>query len=164
MLKRAANQTHTLYEENDAPRKRRNHLRERAFRAVHKNLPDTVHRLFGEGLEPDLASERGLTLLGLALPKGDAWAGMVKVLLDHGALSCNDMKGDPLFFVPAGQPNVQRLVVEASSNLDVKDFTGATPLICAAKNKDAFLYDLLLQNGANPDLCDDFLKKAVAYL
>ena len=144
--------------------KRGFHLRERAFRAVHKNVPVTVQRLLGEGMDPDLASERGWTLLGIALSKGDACAEMVKLLLHHGAGSCNDMKGDPLFFVPAGNPMVQRLVVEASTDLNIRDFTGATPLICAAKNKDQFFYDSLLQNGADPSLRDDFGKTAVAYL
>lgn len=138
-------------------------LRKRAFRAARRNAPKTLESFFGKGLDPDTTSDNGTTLLGLVLPKGDSNAEIVDLLLRQGASKCNDMEGDPLWFVPEGNPKVQRLVVEASTNLNIRDFTKATPLICAAKNKDKFFYDLLLQNGADPSARDDFGKTAASY-
>jgi len=143
---------------------REQHSRERAFRAVHKNVPETIRRLLGEGLDPDIATDTGWTLLGIALSKGDSCVEMVQLLLDNGAVSGNGII-DLLFLAPAGNPLVQALIVEASTNLNVRNIlTDDTPLIYAAKNKDLFMHDLLLKKGADPKMLDSSGRTAASYL
>ena len=121
--------------------------------------------LLEAGAEPGLGSLNGKTPLAAAAGKGHA--GIVEALLEAGAdpSASTERAGPPLgFAVHGGDRESIKLLIEAGSdpNYRVSD-QDFTLLSYTAVEDEPQLTELLLQEGADPDLVDSDGLTALAY-
>ena len=59
---------------------------------------------------------------------------------------------------------VIQLLISRLGNVDVQDIYGRTPLMCAAENKHLEVISVLLLNYADPNIQDNYGKRAIDYI
>lgn len=127
--------------------------------AVVKGDKKKVATLLEQGAKVDARDAHGRTPLFVAAENGDVDA--VKELLDHGA---NPTKGallkhgnTPLHVAAEnGFDKVIELLLSKSTNADLRNSSGQTPLMLAAWARHPQTVTLLIKHGANPSAYDRY--------
>lgn len=134
------------------------------------NNVEAARILLAKGAEVNATDEAGFTPLINAAGNGDRSAGMVKLLLDHGAkvnvttiASLEMVKNGPIrlglltpliLAAPQGNYETVALLVNAGADVNVKDARGMSPLALAVAtdHADPRIVRLLLSKGAGATL------------
>lgn len=139
-------------------------LTRQAFEAVATGEVAALTQCFDEGLSPNAANDRGLTLLILAAATGKARH--VEALLANGANpNSADPRGlTPLMYAAAkGQETIVRQLLDHDASADRASLRGLTALMFAASEGHSLVLRALLEGGANPERIDDDARTALLY-
>ena len=129
--------------------------------ALYKGHLHVANLLYRHGAAVDVRGFCGSTPLHAASINGQV--DIMRWLLNHGAVanSWNDPHFTPLFYVAATM-NLEAVPVLLEHNADInaKDYRGRTPLCyvlsqCSPKGKFVDMVRLLLERGADPNICND---------
>src|SRR5690554_934487 len=103
-------------------------------------------------------SKKDHTILGNACSSIDGSLEMVKLLVENGAdiEKANHLKFTPLMkSVASGKIEIVKYLISKNANINAQtDFRGYSPLDYACSRNNMQMVELLLENGANPNLKD----------
>lgn len=98
----------------------------------------------------------------LCIAAGDGQAGMVRLLLTHGAdIEFENKKGEMAIFIAAtaGHVEVMQMLIEKGADIESADRTMTTPLMPACHHKHLDAVKLLLHQGANLERINNYGKR-----
>src|ERR1017187_220838 len=127
---------------------------QRLVAAVLKNTASEVQKLLSDGLNANSVDAAGIPVLAIATSRKQLE--IVRLLLEAGAnpnISVTDQNADlksaPVINLAAanGELVFLQLLIKAKANIEAKDATGLTPLMCAAYTGNTATLDTLLKAG-----------------
>ena len=140
-----------------------------------KDTEKLVEVLLNHGADPNLAIKNpnptfdGYTPLFVAITTSNPNANIVKLLLEKGANPNAAFRGTNILMnIVANQTNqeILDLMIKYGVDVNARDNNGLTPLMYATYNKEKpeMMINVLLKNGANPQLTDNKGHNASDYI
>lgn len=144
--------TREIFSHSDSPQKAaRTKLETRLAFDVYNGKPEDVRAIVKLGIGPDLLTDTGRSLLGLATGAGNTET--VKVLLDLGANpNFPNAVGDIALHTAAkkGRLEIFKIILEAGGNAILMNKVGQKPLDLAPKKKRSQFQDAVLNTRPSP--------------
>jgi ankyrin repeat protein len=124
-------------------------------KAAYRGDLNKMKELLASGANPNMPDKKGLTPLMLATQKKHQ--DIMTVLISHGAdVNAKLKNGFTALFYPCmfGGAAIAKLLIDSGANVNAKE-DGNTPLMWSAFRGHVDIVELLLANGADPEITDD---------